>query len=81
MSVDRLNRAIARALEEYVEDTGEKMGDGDDLVAVFNDCALVISIENGCLKSKFVIGEPYRIDANVFDLGLMDLLNWGGNEE
>ena len=73
MNVDRLNRAIARALEEYVEDTGEKMGEGDELVAVFNDCTLTLSIENACMKSKFIIVEPYRINANVFDL--RDLLS------
>lgn len=67
MSENKLYEAIAEALECYKEEIGEPIGEGEQFTTIFNDCVLVIGLEDGNLKTQFVIGEPYRIDMDVFD--------------
>lgn len=67
MSENKLYKAIAAALECYKEEKGEPIGEGEQFTTIFNDCVLVIELEDGNLKTQFIIGEPYRIDLDVFD--------------
>ena len=40
----------------------------EEITAVFNDAVLFLGLdENRELKVKFVFGEPYRFDFNVFE--------------
>lgn len=38
---------------------------GTKLSQVLNNCALIISLENGELKTRFVGGKPYYIDRSL----------------
>lgn len=65
--MDRLARAIELAMERYREECGQdvKLLDGDEFATVFNDCTLIISLDGGCLKTRFVFGEPLRINETI----------------
>lgn len=49
--------------EKYGEDA--KLEDGDEFVTVFNNCVLVISIEDGNLSTKFIGGKPCEVDMTL----------------
>ena len=54
-------------MEQFKQEYGDdaKLEDGDEIVAVLNNCALIISLENGELKTRFIGGKPYYIDRSL----------------
>lgn len=61
--VEIINLAMEQFEQEYGDDA--KLEDGDEIVAVLNNCALIISLENGELKTRFVGGKSYYIDRSL----------------
>ena len=61
--VEIINLAMEQFKQEYGDDA--KLEDGDEIVAVLNNCALIISLENGELRTRFVGGKPYYIDRSL----------------
>lgn len=63
----RLGNAISLAMQKFKEEYGEdaKLEDGDEFVTVFNNCVLVISLEDGNLSTKFIGGKPYKVDMTL----------------
>lgn len=62
--MEELQEAIALALEKWKEEYGE-LEDGDEFVTAFNNCTLVISLENGKFKTNFICGRPYEVDMTI----------------
>ena len=61
--MEELKTAIKLAMEKFSEEFGEgALEDGDEFVTVFNNCVLVISLENGKVSTHFIGGKPYVID-------------------
>lgn len=58
-------KAVKELLKAYSESTTEKLGEGDTITGVFNDCVLTVGIDNGDLKINFII-DPFVFDRNVF---------------
>lgn len=65
--MDEIMQAINLALYEFKKEFGEdaKLEDGDEFVTVFNNCTLIISLENGNFKTKFIGGVPYKVDMTL----------------
>lgn len=65
--MDELMKAVDLALVEFKKEFGEdaKLENGDEFVTVFNNCTLVISLENSNFKTHFIGGEPYRVDMTL----------------
>ena len=64
---EQIQNAVLAAFEEFKKEFGEnaKLEEGDEFVTVFNNCALIISIEDGTLKERFIGGKPYRVDMSL----------------
>lgn len=62
--MNEFNTMIDLAINEFKKEYGtdEKLEEGDEFVAVFNNCSLIIGIEDNELKIKLVGGKPYRIN-------------------
>lgn len=62
--MEEIGKAIELAMQKFKEEYGEdeKLEDGDAFVTVFNNCVLIISLEEGNLRTKFIGGQPYRVD-------------------
>lgn len=69
--MDKVNKAIELAMEEFKKENGEnaQLEDGDEFATVFNDGILIIGLEDTELKIKFLLGEPFKVD---FDLGMTE---------
>ena len=65
--VKQLDEAVKAAFAEFKKEFGEdvKLEDGDGFVTVFNNAALVISLEDNTLKTKFIGGKPYQVDMTL----------------
>lgn len=65
--MEELGNAISLAMQKFKEEYGEdaKLEDGDEFVTVFNNCVLVISLEDGNLSTKFIDGKPYKVDMTL----------------
>ena len=64
--MEELATAIKLAMEKFNEEFGEgALEDGDEFVTVFNNCVLIISLENGNLSTKFIGGKPYKVDMTL----------------
>lgn len=61
--VKAMSLAMQKFKEEYGEDT--KLEDGDEFVTVFNNCVLIVSLEDGNLSTKFIGGKPYEVDMTL----------------
>ena len=74
--VKQLDEAVKAAFAEFKKEFGEdvKLEDGDEFVTVFNNAALVISLEDNTLKTKFIGGKPYQVDMTL-------AIYEGGSEE
>lgn len=68
-------KAIEIAGNMFVEREGRKMKEGDEITAVFNNCMLVIVLENGKFDIHFNDDKPVIIDADV------DIYSNEGNEK
>lgn len=62
--LEELKQAINLAMQKFKEEYGEdaKLEDGDEFVTVFNNCVLIISLENRELSTKFIGGKPCEVD-------------------
>ncbi len=60
-------RVIELAFSEYKKEFGDdaKLEEDETFVTVFNNCVLIISLEDGRLKTNFIFGEPYRVDMTL----------------
>lgn len=65
--MDNVNKAIMAAMNEFEKEYGEgaKIEDEDEFVTVFNDCVLIIGMEDKKPQFKFIAGKPYIVDMNV----------------
>ena len=64
--MEELATAIELAMEKFNEEFGEgAFEDGDEFVTVFNNCVLIISLENGHIQTKFIGGKPYEVDMTL----------------
>lgn len=64
--MEELETAIKLAMEKFSEEFGEgALEDGDEFVTVFNNCVLIISLENGKFSTKFIGGKPYEVDMTL----------------
>lgn len=63
----QLNQAVNAAFGEFKKEFGQdaKLGDGDQFVTVFNNAALVVSLEGDTLRTEFIGGKPYRVDMTL----------------
>lgn len=56
---------VKLAMEEYKKETGaEQLEDGESIVAVFDNCTIVIIKEDGGIKIKLIEGKPIRVYAD-----------------
>jgi hypothetical protein len=62
--VEESNELIRCALSEYKKEFGEdaQLEEGESFVTEFNNCVLIISVEEGTLKTDFIGGKPYRVN-------------------
>lgn len=62
--MEEIKKAIELAMQKFKEEFGEdkKLEDGDEFVTAFNNCILIISLEEGHLQTKFIDGQPYKVD-------------------
>ena len=64
--MEELQKAIKLAMEKFSEESRKcELEDGDEFVTVFNNCVLIISLENGNLLTKFIGGKPYEVDMTL----------------
>jgi tyrosyl-tRNA synthetase len=65
--MNEIMEAINLAFEKYRETYGEDahLEDGEEFVTVFNNCVLIVSLENGDLKTKFIGGKPFEVDMTL----------------
>ena len=62
--MEELEKAVVLAMQKFKEEFGE-LEDGDEFVTVFNNCVLIISLENRHLKTNFIGGKPYEVDMTL----------------
>ena len=64
MIMDEFSRAINIAVDKFKEVYGDniKLSDGDTVVFSGNNFTLIISVENGELKTNFLADEVIKID-------------------
>ena len=62
--MDEFSRAINIAVDKFKEVYGDniKLSDGDTVVFSGNNFTLIISVENGELKTNFLADEVIKID-------------------
>lgn len=62
--MEEVSKAIELAMQKFKEEFGEdaKLEEGDEFVTVFNNCVLILGIEDRELKVKFVGGKPFQVD-------------------
>lgn len=65
--MDIVNKAIIAAMNEFEKEhgAGAKLEDGEEFATVFNDCVLIVGVEDKKLQIKFIAGKPYNIDMTV----------------
>lgn len=65
--MDNVCKAAIAAINEFEKEhgAGAKLEDGEEFVTVFNDCVLVIGMEEGDLQVKYIAGKPYNVDMTV----------------
>ena len=57
-------KLVSEAIErEFGE--GEKIEEGDTLVFQLNDCILVMSLEDGHLRTEFIGGQVIKVDTST----------------
>ena len=66
---DKLANGINKIISEFKKESGEdaKLEDSDELVGVFGDCVIIISLENKEMKVKVILGEPYTFNEKIFE--------------
>lgn len=66
-ALKQIDEAVNAAFAEFRKEFGEdaRLEEGEEFVTVFNNCSLIIGIENGTLKEKFIGGVPYKVDMTL----------------
>lgn len=64
--MEKLMNAIRTLMENHVEETGEKLGDGDSIAGVYNDCIVIVKIVNDELKTEVILGKPDIFNESLF---------------
>lgn len=66
-----IEEAIKLAFSAFKEELGKdaKLEEGDEVVFQFDNCVLIISLENNRLKEKFIGGLPIRVNhaLNIYE--------------
>lgn len=64
--MDEISNAIACAIQKWKDEIsgGESFDNGDEFVAILDNCAIHISLENGHLKTQFV-PDVVRVDMKL----------------
>ena len=72
--MEEISKAIELAMQKFREEFGEdeSLEDGDEFVTVFNNCVLILGVEDRELKVKFVGGKPYKVDFSLSLYGSED---------
>ena len=62
--MEMIARAIDMAMQRFKVEYGEdaKLEESDEFVTVFNDCVLIISLDEGRLQTDFIDGKPFEVD-------------------
>ena len=65
--MEEISKALDLAMEKFKEEYGEdaKLEDGDEFVTIFNNCILVLGMEDRELKVKFIGGKPFNVDFSL----------------
>lgn len=63
--LEELDIAVLEAVKKFKEDYNRELEEGDQFVTVFNNASLVVSYENGELKTDFIDKKPYEIDMTL----------------
>ena len=66
---EKLVKAIELIKQRYKEEFGEdaRMEDCEEIVGVFKDCTIKISLENSHLEVAVTMGEAYKFDEAIFE--------------
>lgn len=59
-----IDNAVKAAIQAFKEQFGEgtKLDDGDQVVFLFNNCVMIMSLEEGTVKEEFIGGLPVKVD-------------------
>lgn len=62
--MENISQAVELAFDAFKEKFGKgaKLEEGDEVVFQLNNCVLIMSIENGTFKQKFIGGLPIKVD-------------------
>ena len=65
--MDELFKAIDAAYKEYEKEYGTdaKLEDGEKFFTIFNNAMLIISKEDGELKTEFLGDKPFQVDMTL----------------
>lgn len=66
-ALKQIGEAVNAAFAEFKKEFGEdaQLEEGEEFVTVFNNCSLIIGVENGTLTEKFIGGSPYKVDMTL----------------
>ena len=62
-----MKEVMDKVIEAFKKEFGEdaKLEDGDKLVFELNDCTLILSLEDGRLKTEFLGDKPIKVDCST----------------
>lgn len=62
--MEDIQKAIEAAFAAFKKKYGEdaKPEEGEEFVFLFNNCVLIMGVEDNCLKQKFIGGQPIKVD-------------------
>lgn len=65
--IERVKVRDVKTGKEFKKEFGEdaQLEEGEEFVTVFNNCSLIIGVENGTLTEKFIGGSPYKVDMTL----------------
>ena len=65
--MNELGKAVKLAIEAWKKERadGGDLEDGDSFVAIFGNCCLYVSLEDGKLKTEFMADMPVKIDMSL----------------
>jgi hypothetical protein len=64
--MEEINEIIKEAIEKMHEIYGDPvLEEGDEQVILLDNCTLILSLENGTLQTKFIGGNPIKIDRSL----------------
>ena len=62
--MEDIQKAIEAAFAAFKKEFGEdaKLEEGEEFVFLFNNCVLIMGVEDKCLEQKFIGGQPIKVD-------------------